>query len=198
MPAYQKLKQFIDDEYLPNTRPTDGVHGIPNGQQYYKDCLEWSTTMSELTAEEIHQIGLEAVEELRKNVSDVAKQLGKEDLSFLDFVKWVQELPEQKFSTKEDLLAYIVDLINDKINPTLNKVIPEEFLTEKLYKLNVEATPPGSGGFAYYTKASKDGKRNGTYYVNLENVENFKKFELMALTLHEANPGHHFELSIFR
>ena len=193
-----KLKDFIDNEYSQHVRSSDGVHGLPNGQQYYQNCLKWSTTVPDLTAEEIHQIGLEAVKELKKNISDVAQQLGKGDLDFLDFVTYIQELPEQRFETKEQLLAYVVDLINNKINPILNKVIPEEYLTDKLYKLDVKPTPPGSGGFAYYTKASPDGKRDGAYFINLENVNNFKKFELVALTLHEANPGHHFDLSIFR
>ena len=198
IPSYKKLQKFIQDEYLPHVRTTAGVHSLPNGKQYYKDCLKWSTTLPDLTAEEVHQIGLETVKELRKNVSSIANELGKGDLKFLEFVKYIQELPEQKFDTKEELLAYIKDLISNKINPSLNKVVPEEFLTDKLYMLDVKATPPGAGGFAYYIGGTKDGKRNGTYYINLENVSNFKKFELPALTLHESNPGHHFDFSVFR
>ena len=132
------MEVFINEEYIPHTRPTDGVHSLPNGKQYYQDCLKWSTTLPELTAEEVHQIGLQTVKELRKNVSDVAKKLGKGDLEFLDFVKYIQDLPEQRFDTKENLLAYITDLITNKINPSLNKIIPEEFLTDKLFKLEVK------------------------------------------------------------
>lgn len=183
---------------MPNVRPADGVHSLPNGKEYYNDCLKWSTTDPTLTAEEIHKIGLQAVMELRRNVSEAAHQLGKGELDFIDFVKYIQEMPEQRFKSKDELLDYIINIINNKINPTMNKVIPEEFLSDKLYKVNVKPTPPGSGGLAFYIGASKDGKRNGTYYINLENLQNFKKFELMGLTLHEANPGHHFDISIFR
>ena len=84
------MKSFVKDEYLANARETDGLLGVPNGKSLYESCLRVQTSLKDITAEEVHQIGLQEVADLRKNVSILAEKLGKGDLSFKDFVKSVQ------------------------------------------------------------------------------------------------------------
>ncbi len=129
---------------------------------------------------------------------EVANKLGKSDLTFSEFVAELQSDPEERFSTGEELLDYARDIVKNKIEPKMKDVVPEEFLTEQLYSLDVAAVPPNVGGIAYYSKGNRDGSRNGTYFINARNLEAFKKFEMVPLSLHEGNPGHHFDLTVFR
>ncbi len=198
-PAFEKLKDFVLGEYMNETRPGIGLVSLPNGQALYQKCLEVSTTMLKgIDAESLHKSGLEELKELKERLFATADTIGLSGLGFNDLKAAIKAVPSQAFESKEELLNYIKDLINNRINPTLDQVIPKEFLTDSLYKVDVKATSPGSGAFAYYFPASRDRTRNATYYINLDKVENFRKFELPSLTMHEANPGHHFELTVFR
>ncbi len=109
--------------------------------------------------------------------------------------------PAQAFASREDLLNYIKDLIFNKINPQLSKVLPEKYITDDLLNIEVEAVPQGGAGIAYYLGKPAfgdniDDETVGTYYINLNQLDNFKKFELLALTLHEASPGHHLHFTL--
>ena len=85
--------------------------------------------------------------------------------------------------------------MGSKINPALGKVVPEKFLNDNLYALDIKEAL-GGASIAYYNTGPKDGSANSTYYVGANNLDTFKKFELMSLTLHETNPGHHFDLTV--
>ncbi len=198
MPALARLRSFIREEYFQHLRSGPGVSNLPRGTEFYQKALEYHTTIEGLSPQEVHDIGLEEVSVLRRGVLDVAGRLGYENMTFKDFFTMVQDNPQQRFGYSEELLSHVRDLVRNKINPRMAAIIPEEFLTDKLFALEVKPTPPGDSSIARYEGGNEDGTRNGTYRINAGNLGAFKKFELMSLSLHEGNPGHHFDVSIFR
>jgi uncharacterized protein (DUF885 family) len=113
----------------------------------------------------------------------------------------VRNDPAQGFSSREELLLYVTDLLVNKINPAAKNVLPDKYVTDENLHVDVKPVPPGGGAFAYYKAKpplSNTSDTNATYYINLEKLENFKRFELMSLSLHEANPGHHLHFSFLR
>ncbi len=198
MPALTRLRRFIQDEYFHHLRSGPGVSNIANGREFYQKALEYHTTIKGIRPQEVHDIGLEEIGSLTKGVMDVAERLGYGNMTFKEFFTMVQNDPHQHFDDEEELLAHARDIVYNKINPKMSSIIPEEFLTDKLFALEVEPSPPGSGGIARYDAGNEDGTRNGTYRINTRNLGAFKKFEMVSLSLHEGNPGHHFDLTVFR
>ena len=194
LPAFKKLQNFIHGTYAKSFRSKPGISSIPNGQGYYEACLRFYTTLSDISPEEIHNIGISEVESLRRKMNEVAVSLGFQNgIKFSEFVQAMQKDPTQQFASQNETLDHFKSLMA-KINTRLNLTFAKDQLSEA-EKLQVEPFPPGQGGLAYYEDPSIDGKRNGTFYVNLYNVDALKKFELMALTMHEGNPGHHLQIS---
>eukprot|EP00094_Tigriopus_californicus_P002721 TCALIF_02625-PA protein Name:"Protein of unknown function" AED:0.07 eAED:0.09 QI:0/0/0/0.33/1/1/3/0/650 len=191
MPAYQKLENFISNEYESHARKTAGIFSFPNGRNIYQKCLEFYTTIDDITAEEIHQIGLEEVRNLKKSMLDVMKDLNV-NMTFQEFSSYVRDTPGQTFQTQEELLDYFQSLLSDVINPKLPLIVPRELLNDQILKPSILPSPPGSGGLASFNSGSVDGKRAGAIFINLENLNAIKKFELMTLMMHEGNPGHNF------
>ena len=196
VPAFKKLNDFVQDEYSPKARAEPGVWSLPNGKKFYQKCLEYHTTIKGITAKEVHDIGLQSIEELKTNVLKIAKDIGKGDLDFKEFLAFLRDSPDLKFKSKEEALELLNSVLYEKINPQLKNIFPESLLRDDVYKVDI-AVPKGSGGTAFYVNPSKDGTRNGTYYINLNNLNNFQKTIATTLTLHEANPGHHFQVISF-
>eukprot|EP00094_Tigriopus_californicus_P005138 TCALIF_04952-PA protein Name:"Similar to Slc25a15 Mitochondrial ornithine transporter 1 (Mus musculus)" AED:0.50 eAED:0.50 QI:0/0/0/0.33/1/1/3/0/767 len=193
LPAYNRLDEYIHNEYFLHLRPTPGVLSLPNGQSYYKDCLEFFTSLSSLTADQIHEIGLAEVAELTEKVSVLMTEFNMTGRSLSEFSDFVRSQPGQTFESKNELLEYVKDILDNKINPILSQIIPEELLTSEIYQPNIAPVPPGGGGSVYFLSGAVDGSRPGTFYINLHNLSGIKKFELLSLTLHEANPGHNLD-----
>ncbi len=198
MPALTRLRHFLQDEYFWHLRSAPGISNIPNGKEFYQKALEYHTTIKGISPQEVHDIGLEEIDSLRQKVMDVAEKLGYGNMTFKEFFSMVQNDPQQHFDTEEQLLAYARDIVYNKINPKMSSIIPEKFLTDTLFALEVKSSPLGDGGIARYDAGNEDGTRNGTYSINTLNLSAFKKFEMMSPSLHEGNPGHHFDLTVFR
>ena len=194
IPAFQKLQDFIYNEYSQHLRKTSGVHSLPGGQDFYQACIDYHTTVSGFTPEAIHNIGLSEVKELRDKVKQASIDLGYGELSFEDFIIKLKSEKEQYFETGNETIAFFRDLMSE-ISPALDKVFSEEILQNYVYELEAKPVPPGGGGLAYYLQGSLDKKRKGAFYVNVNDVSQLKRFETMSLTLHEGNPGHHLQVS---
>ncbi len=128
LPAFQNLNDFVQGDYQKHLRSSHGVKSIPDGDKFYQKCLEHHTTMEGITAEEVHQIGLDAVEELKAGVMAVAERLGKGEMGFSEFLNHVRESPEFKFKSKEEGLELFEDIIRNKIGKNLYKVLPDRLL----------------------------------------------------------------------
>jgi len=137
---------------------------------------------------------LKEVKRLRQELSGVAKKLGYEGLEVQEFFEKVRNEKSQQFSSRNETIEYLIDLVN-KINPKLSLVFGPEVTRPEILDVNVKPAPDTGGPMAYFNEASVDGRRKGAFYINLDNVAAWKRYDAMTLTLHEANPGHNMQVT---
>jgi uncharacterized protein (DUF885 family) len=192
MPAYRQMRTFINDEYLPATRATSGLDALPNGAAWYAFNARNSTTTN-LTPAQIHQIGLDEVARIHGLIGKVMQQVGFKG-SMKEFFKFMQNDPRFSFKDEPALLAYYRGL-----EAKINEKIPEQFsLTPKApFEIRpVEAFRAQSAAGGSYQRPSQDGSRPGIFYVNTYDLPTRKTWDAEDLYLHEAIPGHHFQLAL--
>jgi uncharacterized protein (DUF885 family) len=192
LPAYRRLRDFVRDEYLPRSRDTVGYAALPDGRAWYAFLVKASTT-TDLSPDRIHEIGLEEVTRIRAEMEVVKKQVGFEgDLSA--FFKWLREDPRFYYSDPEALLAGYRDL-QKKVNALLPRLF--DVFPKADYEVRpVEAFRARSMSGAQYMAGTPDGRRPGVFYVNTYDLKAQPKYGMETLSLHEASPGHHFQISI--
>jgi len=192
IPAYYKLNDFFTEEYLPASRTTYGVLDLPNGFEWYENLARYHTT-TDLTPDEIHEIGLSEVERIRSEMQEVIDSLEFEG-SFNDFLVFLRTDPQFYYETEDELLeAYLAT--SKKIDPemvSLFKVLPRTPYGIK--PIPMESAPDTTT--AYYMRPAADGSRAGYYYVNLYRPEVRPKYEIEVLSVHEAVPGHHLQIAL--
>ena len=192
IPAYYKLNDFFTEEYLPASRTTYGVLDLPNGFEWYENLARYHTT-TDLTPDEIHEIGLSEVERIRSEMQEVIDSLGF-DGSFNDFLVFLRTDPQFYYETEDELLeAYLAT--SKKIDPemvSLFKVLPRTPYGIK--PIPMESAPDTTT--AYYMRPAADGSRAGYYYVNLYRPDVRPKYEIEVLSVHEAGPGHHLQIAL--
>jgi uncharacterized protein (DUF885 family) len=191
VPAYRRFASFFTGEYLPATRRAIAAADLPDGKAYY-DFLAAHFTTTDLTADEIHEIGLEEVARIRGEMEQVRREVGFQG-DMPAFFEHLRTDPKFFHDSPEALLeAY--QAIAKRIDPELVKV----FGTIPRLPYGVRAIPDNIAPdttTAYYQPGAVDGSRAGYYYVNLFKPETRPKWEMMALSLHEAVPGHHLQFA---
>lgn len=192
MPAYTRLRDFIRDEYLPKARSTHGLDALPDGAAWYAYNVR-SITTTDLSPAQIHQIGLDEVARIHTEMRRVIAQLGfKGDLKA--FFKFLTSDPQFKFASEQALLdAY--NGLRERVEagvPTLFSVTPKAGFEIR----PVEAFRAKSAAGGSYMRPSEDGSRPGVFYVNTYDLPSRKTWDMEDLFLHEAIPGHHFQLAI--
>jgi uncharacterized protein (DUF885 family) len=200
MPAYQRLFAFIADEYLPKTRDTFGMNALPNGAAWYAHKVHDNTTRS-LTPAQVHRIGLDEVARIQDGMRTVAKDLGytkpTKTLSELKtFFEWMKARDDMYFSSREELLAAY-----QKFHSDVDPLLPAYFNLRPKSNYEVRLVEPfreASASSGSYQGPSIDGKRGGVFYVNAYDLKARPKWALASLSLHEAAPGHHFQISLQR
>ena len=189
-PAYEELNTFLKDEYLPRSRDSIGLSGIPNGKEWYEYVARYHTT-TDLTPNEIHEIGLREVKRIRSEMEKIITDL-EWDGDFKSFLNYLRTSPRFYYDNGEDLLnAYLI--MSKKIDPLLPKI----FKVFPRAPYGVIPIPEESAPFtttAYYNAPAKG--RPGYFYANLYKPESRPKYEIPVLTVHEAVPGHHFQISL--
>lgn len=190
-PAYQRLLAEMKRQQA-NAPTDDGIWRLPEGAAYYSALLKNYTT-TDLTADQIHQIGLDNVARIHGEMRAIMQQVGFEG-TLQEFFAHVRTDPRFYYDTREEYLADVEKhrVAMEAALPQYFSTLPEDPLTVK----PVEAFREKSAGKAFYSRPAPDGSRPGTYYVNLYNLKDMSKNELEALFYHEGLPGHHLQLSI--
>jgi uncharacterized protein (DUF885 family) len=191
VPAYAKLGKYFDTAYLPSSRTTIGASALPDGKAYY-DFLAAYFTTTNLSAETIHATGLSEVARIRARMEEVKREAGFKG-TLEEFFTFLRSDPQFFHkSGAELLLSY--QAMSKRIDPELVKVfsvLPR--LTYGVRPIPDNIAPDTTT--AYYQGGATDGTRAGYYYVNLYKPEVRPTWEMMALSLHEAVPGHHFQFA---
>ncbi len=192
MPAYKKLRSFIADDYLPKTRDSVGLDKLPNGAAWYAFNARNSTT-TDLSPAQIHQIGLDEVARIQGEVEGVMKQAGFKG-SMQEFFTFMRTDPQFNFKTEAALLTYYRAL-----EARINKRVSEQFSLLPKAPFEIRAIEPfraKSAAGGEYMSPSEDGSRPGIFYVNTYDLPTRKTWDAEDLYLHEAIPGHHFQLAL--
>ncbi|WP_445775980.1 DUF885 domain-containing protein [Shewanella sp.] len=192
LPALTQLRQYVSETYLANARASDGWWGLPNGKDWYQHLANSHTTTT-LPVDEIHQIGLSEVARILSEMDKVREQVGfKGDLS--EFFASLSSEPQYFFTDKQDLIdGYMA--IKDKINAVLPQYFDVMPKADYIVK-PVEAFREKSAAGASYQSPAVDGSRPGIFYINTYNLKAQPKWGMTTLSLHEAAPGHHFQIAI--
>ncbi|HKU90063.1 MAG TPA: DUF885 domain-containing protein [Steroidobacteraceae bacterium] len=192
LPAYARLADFLERDYLPAARTTVGWSDLPDGSAWYRWRIRGATTM-DMPPEQIHQVGLDEVARIRAEMIAVKEQVGFQgDLDA--FFKHLEDDPQFYFNNEQDLLdAYRA--VKRRIDGLLPKLFSD--FPKADYEIRpVEPFRAASAAGASYQAPSADGKRPGIFYINTFNLKAQPRFGLETLSLHEAAPGHHFQISI--
>lgn len=191
-PAFGRLHDFVVRDYLPHCRKDDGAWSLPQGEAYYRYCVKEHTT-TDLTPEEIHAVGLAEVRRIRAEMDTTIAQTGFHG-SFDDFLNFIRTDPRFTFKTPEDLVLHYRDLAKriDPMLPTLFGKLPRNTYGVKVIPAaEAETTYPG-----YYQGGAADGTRAGYFMVNTSRLDTRKSYNMEVLSIHEAVPGHHLQISL--
>ncbi|WP_222564817.1 DUF885 domain-containing protein [Novilysobacter antarcticus] len=192
MPSYSHLRDYIANDYLPHTRDSAGMAGLPNGQDWYAFRVHQSTT-TDLSPAQIHQIGLDEVARIHERMHEVMDEVGF-DGTLQEFFVFMQTDPRFEFASEDKLLAFYRGLeakVNAKV-PELFSLVPKAPFEIR----PVEAFRAQSAAGGSYMTPSEDGTRPGIFYVNTYDLPTRKTWDAEDLFLHEAIPGHHFQLAL--
>jgi len=191
-PAYQKLHDFLATKYVPGCRTTIGTNKLPNGDKIYAYTTRQQTT-TELTPAQIHQIGLDEVKRIRGEMDKVIASTGFKG-DFHAFTKYLLTDPKFYYTDAESLLSGYRDIAK-RIDPKLVEFFG--ILPRLPYGVRpVPAYAEKSQAGAYYEPGSLKAGRPGYFFANTYDLPGRPKWGMETLTLHEAVPGHHFQIAI--
>jgi len=193
VPQFVRIKEFFEKEYYPNTRKTIGVSETPNGSKFYQDRINYYTTSKNYTADEIHQIGLNEVSRIKKEMIKIIEELRFKG-SFEEFFKFLRTDSQFYAKTPEALLMYARD-----ISKRADEQLPRFFKTLPRKPYGVAPVPDAiapkyTGG--RYVGTSKNSTNPGYYWVNTYDLKSRTLYTIPALTVHEAVPGHHLQSAL--
>ncbi|MCG9965530.1 DUF885 domain-containing protein [Shewanella cutis] len=191
LPTYQAFYDFMTQEYMPNTRENIAANSLPDGDAFYENRVRYYTTLN-MTSAEVHELGLKEVKRIRQEMEQVIKSVGFKG-SFADFLHFLRTDP-QFYTTSADQLLKEAAFIAKKADAMLPKYFGK--LPRKPYGIApvpAEIAPKYTSG--RYSGSNRDDEP-GYYWVNTYALDKRPLYELEALTLHEAVPGHHLQISL--
>lgn len=192
VPSFKKIKKFFEEEYVPQTRESLGVSETPNGKEFYQNRINYYTTTTEYTADDIHTIGLEEVARIKSEMEEIIKEVGFKG-SFADFLTFLRTDKQFYATTGEALLKEARDIAKriDAELPKYFKTLPRRPYGVK--KVADAIAPKYTSG--RYSGPSSE-TEPGYYLVNTYKLDSRSLYALPALTAHEAVPGHHLQGSL--
>ncbi|MBJ6367732.1 DUF885 domain-containing protein [Snuella sedimenti] len=189
---YRKIKTFFETEYFPNTRKGLGVSAIKNGKAFYQNRINYYTTSTQYTADDIHEIGLKEVARIKGEMQKIIDELGFEG-SFADFLQFLRTDEQFYPKTAKELLMFARDIAK-----RIDAELPKYFKTLPRKPYGVvpvpEAIAPNYTSGRY--SGTKEEDKAGFYWVNTYNLPSRTLYTIPALTAHEAVPGHHLQMSL--
>ncbi len=193
VPQFKRIKTFFETEYLPKTRTAIGVSETPGGREYYQDRINFYTTSTKYTAEDIHQIGLKEVARIKAEMQKIIKEVGFKG-SFASFLKFLRTDPQFYAKTPKELLMIARDMAKraDEQLPRFFKTLPRK--PYGVAPVPDAIAPKYTGG--RYIGTSKNSTDPGYYWVNTYDLPSRTLYTLPSLTVHEAVPGHHLQGSL--
>ena len=191
-PEFKRIKQFFETEYFPKTRTALGVSETPNGKEYYQDRINFYTTSTQYTADDIHQIGLKEVARIKTKMQQIIKDLNFKG-SFADFLQFLRTDEQFYAKTPKEILMIARDMAKraDAQLPRFFKTLPR-----KPYGVAPvpDAIAPKYTGGRYIPPSNQTNP--GYYWVNTYDLPSRTLYTLPALTVHEAVPGHHLQMAL--
>lgn len=192
IPAYRRLHTFLVNEYLPKSRESIALTALPNGADWYRMNVRRMTT-TDLSPDQIHEIGQSEVKRIRGEMERVKTEAGF-DGSLTDFFTFLRSDPRFFYKTREELLVGYRDIAK-RIDPELPRLfgklprLPYGVAQVPEYSERTQTT-------AYYNPGSPKSGRAGLFYANTYDLSSRPKWEMEALTVHEAVPGHHLQIAL--
>jgi uncharacterized protein (DUF885 family) len=191
-PAFQDLLTFILAEYIPGARDGIAARDLPDGESFYRHRIRHYTSL-DLTPQEVHQTGLDEVQRIREEMQAVIEATGFSG-GMKEFIDFLRSEPRFYAETPAALLketAYVLKRMDGEL-PRLFGVLPRTPYGIR----EVPAASAPDSTTAYYFPGSGDGRTAGTYYVNTYDLKSRPLYEIEALSLHEAVPGHHLQIAL--
>ncbi|MFD2601822.1 DUF885 domain-containing protein [Flavobacterium suzhouense] len=192
IPSFNELYNYVSNDYLKASRSTSGISAIPDGKKYYDHLIKRYTT-TDMTAEEIHQLGLKEVARLTAEMEKVKTQVGFTG-PLKDFFNYVRNKKELMPFTEPQQVIDNFNAIHERMKPNLEKLFDLKPKTPFEVR-RTEAFREASAS-AEYNQGSLDGTRPGIFYVPIPDVKKYNVYADEDLFLHEAIPGHHYQISI--
>lgn len=192
VPAYRAFLAFMRDEYVPAAREDIAASSLPDGRAFYEHRIRRFTTL-DLTPRQVHETGLAEVARIRAEMEAIIADVGFEG-SFAEFVDYLRTDSAFYAATPEALMretAYVLKRMDGRL-PSLFKTLPR--MPYGIRPVPDFIAPKTST--AYYSRPAGDGTRAGFYYINTYDLPSRPLYEIEALSLHEAVPGHHLQLAI--
>lgn len=186
VPGYQKLLQVFEKEYLPNCRNVAGISSVPGGDDYYRYLIRFFTT-TDMTAQEIYDLGLSEVERIQGEMRDIIEDVGFSG-DFKAFLEYLRNEPRFYAKSVDELLgrAALISKTAEGASPRFFSVLPRGTYSIK--------ANPNRGTF--YMPSSGDGTTAGIYFVSTKDLASQPLYTLEALSLHEGVPGHHLQSAL--
>jgi uncharacterized protein (DUF885 family) len=192
LPAYARLAAFLRDEYLPAGRDSVAWTALPGGEAWYAHHVRRQTT-TDMPVEEIHRLGLSEVARILAEMDGVRREVGF-DGALSDFFEHLKNDPKFFFDSPAEVLDAYLEL-KERIDAALPALF-SDFPASDYELREVEAYRAESAPGASYQAPSADGTRPGVFYVNTFNLRAQPRYGTETLSLHEASPGHHFQVAI--
>lgn len=192
VPGYRAFLEFMRDEYVPNAREDIAASNLPDGDAYYEHLVRSFTTLDQ-TPEEVHETGLEEVERIREEMMEIVAERGWGD-DFDGFVEHLRTDDQFYADSEEELLQEVARVLK-----RMDGKLPELFETLPRMPYGIREVPEHIAPYtttAYYSRPAGDGTRAGFYYVNTYDLSSRPLYEVEALSLHEAVPGHHLQIAL--
>jgi uncharacterized protein (DUF885 family) len=192
--GYKAFYDFMTEEYLPAARENIAASSLPNGKLFYEHRVRSYTTLDK-TPQEIHELGQSEVKRIRGEMQKIIDEVAFEG-SFADFIEFLRTDDQFYVKTPEQLMrevAFVLKKMDGEL-PGLFKTLPR--MPYGIKRVPDYIAPKTTT--AYYNRPSGDGTRAGFYFVNTYNLESRPTYEIEALSLHEAVPGHHLQIALMQ